>query len=116
MEYNNPTIKEQEAAWFKPPTWDLDRRTDEVYIVFKNTNIAKRAFSIVEEFLEFYKFTKVGNSTTKNVIKINIVNKTYEYELSVQSLTSNNRRAVPSQLPPFYEQNKTTLIGRKFGL
>lgn len=111
--YNSSVIKEQESVWFRTPNWDMNRRTDEVFIIFKTAEIANKTHKLVEEFLEYYKLTpKDRNRRITTAIQIDILNKKYSYTRGFNAGTI----AIPSQLPLFYESNKSTLIGRKFGL
>jgi hypothetical protein len=110
----------QEELWFDHPTWNHDRGTTEVIIVFKKKVPIKAVYPVISEYLKsigLKSFSEV--STNTHSILVNLVDKEYKllnYIENKHLISRHTPLAVPSQLEPYMKANVGMLTGKRFGL
>jgi hypothetical protein len=112
----------QEELWFQLPTWNHDRGTTNVAILFQQKTPLKIVFPMVKSYFKSIGFSmKNPNVTPTNfsVILVDLVDKKIdvvshtEYRLAERD---GIETAVPSQVLAYVQNNKGMLTGKKFGL
>lgn len=112
----------QEELWFQLPTWNHDRGTTLVAILFQQKTPLKIVFPMVKSYFKSIGFSMKNPDVTPtnfSVILVNLVDKKIELVSHTEYRIAEREgmeTAVPSQILDYVQNNRGMLSGRKFGL
>jgi hypothetical protein len=118
-------MNSQEELWFELPTWNHERGTTKVAIIFQQKAPLKQVFPMVTDYLKSIGFSMkkpdfVPRNSSGSVIVVDLVDKNVDIisnlEFRILHTSEGIEKAVPSQLPTYMQNNKGMLTGKRYGL
>jgi hypothetical protein len=118
-------MNSQEELWFELPTWNHERGTTKVAIIFQQKAPLKQVFPMITDYLKSIGFSLkrpdfVPRNASGSVLLVDLVDKNIDIisnlEYKVLNTTESIEKAVPSQLQPYMQNNKGMLTGKRYGL
>ena len=112
----------QEELWFQLPTWNHDRGTTNVAILFQQKTPLKIVFPMVKSYFKSIGFAMKNpdvNPTNFSGFLVNLVDKKIELISHTEYRLMERdgiKTALPSQVLSYIQNNRGMLSGKKFGL
>jgi len=112
----------QEELWFQLPTWNHDRGTTNVAILFQQKTPLKIVFPMVKSYFKSIGFAMKNPDVTPtnfSVILVNLVDKKIELVSHTEYRLMERdgiETALPSQVLSYIQNNRGMLAGTRFGL